>query len=943
MYKMITTGLLCIAAVALKAQDAPADSVAHTKSNTLGASSTVYTNDLVKYQSATILTGLQGRLKGLNVSPFRGMQLLRTDANTKSDIVGAIPNVGGGIYGDNSEFLISARGQSPIAIVDGVERDLYSIDPEAIESVTIQKDALSNMFLGMRSSRGALIITTKNPDAKGGFHLSLTGKFGISSALKSGPNPLSAYQYAYLLNEALLNDGKSPLYTYDDFEAYRNGTSPYLHPDVNWKDAIMNNSTTSQAYNLNVTGGGRVAQYFVSLGYYSENGLFKTSDANSYNTNFKYNRYLITSKVNINVTDEFKVSMSLMGRIEEGNQPGGISGTGYSDLLSNVWQTPNNAYPVLNPNGTYGGNASYTQNLYAQTTGSGYISSNTRDVVGTINLKYDFDKLVRGLSVGATGNISSQVRNAIVRTKQAQVFQYSITQQGNEAYDKYGDVSSQTNSYRSVSTYQYMYGKMYVDWERQFGMHGVKASLWGDTRTILNNYDLPMIPSNIGQKVEYNYDNKYFAQAAVTESYYNRYDNGRRWGTFWAVGLGWDISKEKFMEASKIDQLKLRATYGHTGNGIDNAGYFSYLKRYNEDGGFWYSNGTSMSNGGSVSEISPLANTLLTWEKGRKVNVGLDLTLLKNRLTLSADYYNDYYYDILQSRGKSIQLLGIAYPAENIGKTRYYGLETQLSWQDHIGKVNYYVSANWSMEQNKRLFMDEQYVPYDYLKMTGQPTGTIYGLVATGFLTAKDIADGYPVMNGFNNIQAGDVKYKDMNGDGEINEFDRTVIGGDKPTCYFGIDLGFEWKGLEVTALIQGAYNRDLYNSDRTLLEGFQVIGQSYGQAYTNLLNRWTPETAETATYPRLTAGGNMYNYGNNWNSSLFVQNGNYIRLKNATVSYKLPENFCRNYLGGLRVKIFVQGQNLLTWSRTRLQDPEVTFTSYPLQRTITTGINLNF
>ena len=943
MYKIITTGLLCIAAVALKAQDAPIDSVDHTKSNTLGASSTVYTNDLIKYQSATILTGLQGRLKGLNVSPFRGMQLLRTDANTKSDIVGAIPNVGGGIYGDNSEFLISARGQSPVAIVDGVERDLYSIDPEAIESVTIQKDALSNMFLGMRSSRGALIITTKNPDAKGGFHLSLTGKFGISSALKSGPNPLSAYQYAYLLNEALLNDGKSPLYTYDDFEAYRNGTSPYLHPDVNWKDAIMNNSTTSQAYNLNVTGGGRVAQYFVSLGYYSENGLFKTSDANSYNTNFKYNRYLITSKVNINVTDEFKVSMSLMGRIEEGNQPGGISGTGYSDLLSNVWQTPNNAYPVLNPNGTYGGNASYTQNLYAQTTGSGYISSNTRDVVGTINLKYDFDKLVRGLSVGATGNISSQVRNAIVRTKQAQVFQYSITQQGNEAYDKYGDVSSQTNSYRSVSTYQYMYGKMYVDWERQFGMHGVKASLWGDTRTILNNYDLPMIPSNIGQKVEYNYDNKYFAQAAVTESYYNRYDNGRRWGTFWAVGLGWDISKEKFMEASKIDQLKLRATYGHTGNGIDNAGYFSYLKRYNEDGGFWYSNGTSMSNGGSVSEISPLANTLLTWEKGRKVNVGLDLTLLKNRLTLSADYYNDYYYDILQSRGKSIELLGIAYPAENIGKTRYYGLETQLSWQDHIGKVNYYVSANWSMEQNKRLFMDEQYVPYDYLKMTGQPTGAIYGLVATGFLTAKDIADGYPVMNGFNNIQAGDVKYKDMNGDGEINEFDRTMIGGDKPTCYFGIDLGFEWKGLEVTALIQGAYNRDLYNSDRTLLEGFQVIGQSYGQAYTNLLNRWTPETAETATYPRLTAGGNMYNYGNNWNSSLFVQNGNYIRLKNATVSYKLPENFCRNYLGGLRVKIFVQGQNLLTWSRTRLQDPEVTFTSYPLQRTITTGINLNF
>ena len=943
MYKIITTGLLCIAAVALKAQDAPIDSVDHTKSNTLGASSTVYTNDLIKYQSATILTGLQGRLKGLNVSPFRGMQLLRTDANTKSDIVGAIPNVGGGIYGDNSEFLISARGQSPVAIVDGVERDLYSIDPEAIESVTIQKDALSNMFLGMRSSRGALIITTKNPDAKGGFHLSLTGKFGISSALKSGPNPLSAYQYAYLLNEALLNDGKSPLYTYDDFEAYRNGTSPYLHPDVNWKDAIMNNSTTSQAYNLNVTGGGRVAQYFVSLGYYSENGLFKTSDANSYNTNFKYNRYLITSKVNINVTDEFKVSMSLMGRIEEGNQPGGISGTGYSDLLSNVWQTPNNAYPVLNPNGTYGGNASYTQNLYAQTTGSGYISSNTRDVVGTINLKYDFDKLVRGLSVGATGNISSQVRNAIVRTKQAQVFQYSITQQGNEAYDKYGDVSSQTNSYRSVSTYQYMYGKMYVDWERQFGMHGVKASLWGDTRTILNNYDLPMIPSNIGQKVEYNYDNKYFAQAAVTESYYNRYDNGRRWGTFWAVGLGWDISKEKFMEASKIDQLKLRATYGHTGNGIDNAGYFSYLKRYNEDGGFWYSNGTSMSNGGSVSEISPLANTLLTWEKGRKVNVGLDLTLLKNRLTLSADYYNDYYYDILQSRGKSIELLGIAYPAENIGKTRYYGLETQLSWQDHIGKVNYYVSANWSCEQSKLLYMDEQEVPEEYLRQTGRPAGAIYGLVADGFFTTREEIERSPVIEGFENIQPGDIKYKDLNDDKVINEFDRTVIGGDKPYSYFGIDLGFEWRGLEFSMFWQGAYNRDLYLQDWTLLEGFQTNGRYYGQAYENMLGRWTPETAQTATFPRLTAGGNGYNRGNGWNSSFWLRSGNFIRLKNISLGYSLPDSFCNNYLGGLRLKIFVNGQNLLTKSACDLVDPEVGFTSYPIQRCISTGINVRF
>ena len=604
-----------------------------------------------------------------------------------------------------------------------------------------------------------------------------------------------------------------------------------------------------------------------------------------------------------------------------------------------------------------GGTSSDMTNPFADLLAAGYVKEKARMFMFDVSLAADLGSLLKGLTFKTSYSVDYTSYYSEAFSETYAVYEPTWSQVNGKdmiiALKKHNEDKKDPNEYVGKSTYdQTMTFSAQFDYARTFAKyHNVAATFIGWGYQTQNSADENHESSdyhrtsnvNLGLRASYNYNHKYYADFSGAVIHSAKLPEGKRNAFSPSVTLGWRISKEKFMEASKIDQLKLRATYGHTGNGIDNAGYFSYLKRYNEDGGFWYSNGTSMSNGGSVSEISPLANTLLTWEKGRKVNVGLDLTLLKNRLTLSADYYNDYYYDILQSRGKSIQLLGIAYPAENIGKTRYSGLETQLSWQDHIGKVNYYVSANWSMEQNKRLFMDEQYVPYDYLKMTGQPTGTIYGLVATGFLTAKDIADGYPVMNGFNNIQAGDVKYKDMNGDGEINEFDRTVIGGDKPTCYFGIDLGFEWKGLEVTALIQGAYNRDLYNSDRTLLEGFQVIGQSYGQAYTNLLNRWTPETAETATYPRLTAGGNMYNYGNNWNSSLFVQNGNYIRLKNATVSYKLPENFCRNYLGGLRVKIFVQGQNLLTWSRTRLQDPEVTFTSYPLQRTITTGINLNF
>lgn len=198
-------------------------------------------------------------------------------------------------------------------------------------------------------------------------------------------------------------------------------------------------------------------------------------------------------------------------------------------------------------------------------------------------------------------------------------------------------------------------------------------------------------------------------------------------------------------------------------------------------------------------------------------------------------------------------------------------------------------------------------------------------------------------MKDLKNIQPGDVKYKDLNGDKVINEFDRTVIGGDKPYSYFGIDLGFEWKGLEFSMLWQGAYNRDYYLGDVTLTEGFQQNGQFYGQAYENMLGRWTPETAETATFPRLTAGGNNYNRGNGWNSSFWLRSGNYIRLKNISLGYNLPDSFCRNYLGGLRVKLFVNGQNLFTKSACDFVDPEVSFTSYPLQRCISTGINIRF
>lgn len=910
------------------------------KNHFLGSASTIYTDKLSSMMGTTILPALEGRLSGLNITQYRGARVHQTSANSTSDIVGNVPVFGEGFYSDNTEFNVGSRGIAPVVVIDGIQRELYSIDPEAIESVSIQKDALSSMFLGMRSSRGALVITTKEP-IKQGFQLSFTGRFGVQSALKT-PNPLSAHQYAYLLNEALQNDGKEPFYTYDDFNKFRTQSNPYTHPNVNWFDEILNKTSTTQSYNLNVTGGNKFAQYFVSVGYMGENGLFSNpTESDAHDTNLSYSRYMISSKVNINITDDFTAKVTLLGRVEDGNQPGAK----YSNLLNAIYTTPNNAYPIKNPNGTWGGNVTFDNNLMSQAINSGYIMDTARDMVGGINLKYDFNKLVKGLSARLVGNVSIQNRSYTERSKRAPVHSYGFDKEGKEIYTQYGSSNSQINRFYSVTSYQQMYGQFAVDYNRRFGVHGVKATLMGDTRHTLANYDLPQLPSNIIADVAYDYAEKYFVQAALSESYYNRYAPGKRWGTFYAFGLGWDISKEDFMEnADWLNQLKLRGVFGKTGNGIDNSGYYMYRQTFSHIGTAGYPLGTEMSAMGNVTmENTPLANPFLTWEKAYKLNVGVDLAMFNNRLKFTADYYNDKYFDLLQNRGKSIELIGQYYPMENIGKVRRFGGDLSITYQDRVNDFSYYVSANWSCEQSKLLYMDEQEVPEEYLRQTGRPAGAIYGLVADGFFTTREEIEKSPVIEGFENIQPGDIKYKDLNNDKVINEFDRTVIGGDKPYSYFGIDLGFKWRGLDFSMFWQGAYNRDLYLQDWTLLEGFQANGRYYGQAYENILGRWTPETAESATFPRLTAGGNEYNRGNGWNSSFWLRSGNFIRLKDISLGYNLPDSFCNNYLGGLRLKIFVNGQNLFTKSACDLVDPEVGFTSYPLQRCISTGINIRF
>jgi TonB-linked SusC/RagA family outer membrane protein len=903
----------------------------------VGSVATVYSNQLSTTPATLYAHALPGRLAGLYTQQFSGFRNPGTGNNFDvDDFIGNIPRPGASEPNDNSEIGLSLRGQTPVTIIDGIQRDVFSIDPENIESISVLKDAMSTILLGQRSSRGVLLITTKRARA-GKPRVSLTAQTGIQQTLNM-PEPLPAWQYAYLLNEALQNDGKAPLYKEEDFIAYRDHTKPYTHPDVNWYDEVLRDNAPLSRYNLNISGGNNVARYAVSLNYTDQQGIFETSPSASYNTNARLKRYLINADMSVDVTRNLNVGMQLFGRLQEGTQPG--AGTG--NILNALLATPNLAYPIRNINGSLGGTSNLSNNLLSQTINSGYIQDNSKDVMANITLRYDLNDWIKGFSVKANGNLSIQSANAIDRSKRELVYRMAVTQ-GDTVYGMAGQAVAQRNNFISVFNAQYFFGQVSLNYDRQFGKHSVNAAVLGDRRQTIYNYDLPGMSTNVSGKMAYNYGGKYFAEAAVNRSGYNRYMPGKQWGTFFAGGIGWDIAQESFIEGSAnwLNQLKLRATYGHTGNGIDNSGYYIWRQDFSENngiGGGIYAQGTTRSPASGFRE-NGLANVNISWENARKLDVGLDVSLFNDQLQFTGDYYHDRYEDLLQIRGKSIALSGANYPAENIGINLYQGAELTLTYQGRVNGFNYFITANGNLEQSKVIFMDEQRRDYEWNKRTGQPVNMPFGYIADGFFNDEEEATGSATIAGYKPIP-GDIRYKDLNGDGTIDQFDQAPIGTYKPRIYYGATLGFSWKGIEASALLQGVANRTNYVANFATEGGFQFNNFTYGQAYEQITGRWTPETAATATYPRLTADAN-HNY-NKSASSFWMHDGSYFRLKNVSIAYNLPYSWMqRMHLGS--VKVFANALNLFTHAAYDFVDPEVGAGAYPIQRVINTGINVKF
>ena len=924
--------------------------------SSIGAVSTIYTPQLTTTPSDNITLALQGRLAGLNTSQYSGFPSPNTVQTLGGNIgYGYNPNIPLTVGTerpptDNGEITMSVRGQTPTVVIDGIQRELYSIDPDDIESISLLKDGLSTLLLGQNSSNPVLLITTRR--AKPGVpRMSFTAETGLQTPV-SLPTPLPAYQYAYLYNEARENSGQLPLYSAADIQAYKDGSKPYSHPNVNWFNTVLNKYAPMTRYNFMVGGGSAIATYHVSVGYLDQQGLFK-STSSQYNSNDDFQRYLINTNVEIKPTKNLNISVQLLGRLENSTQPG----VGTQNLLNELYNTPNNASAVLNPNGSPGGSSNYQYNLYDQTVNSGYINTYEKDVVADLALRYNFNQWVPGLYFSAKGNFSILSSNDVNRGQSNYTYSYN-TAPGDTSYTTLGASSVQTNTFNLTQNAQYVYGRAMLGYNQQFGKNSIDAALFTDVKSITLDLQLPFKTTNYALNGRYSYANKYFAQGILNYSGYDQFEPGHQFGFFYGGGLGWRLSQEDFIKdnVSWIDELKLRATYAKTGN--DNVAYFAYRQSYANSGNYFFGAGTY---NGPVTALAEntLADPNATWEKANKFDVGLDMAFLKNHFDVTLDYYNDRYYDLMESLSRISRdnvLIGNNLNAQNIGINRYTGVELTATYRDHIGKVNYFVTGNLSLLSTKVVYMDEIVQTNPFNARTGQPVGELFGYEANGLYQTQQQASSGPAILGYA-AQAGDIRYKDIGGpkgkpDGVINQYDQVPIGQRNPLVYYGATFGFQYRGFDLSILLQGLGHSKIYLQPSAIQTPFYnaIAANTYiGQGYSPALGRWTPETAATASSPELSVNYNPYNQSP---STYWVRSGNYLALRNVDLGYTLPAVWASTLKVG-SIRVYANCLNLFTLSNINLSTLEQNYTTtansfgtqinYPIEKVFNIGLNVKF
>lgn len=946
------------------------------KETMIGSVATITTKDLTQSPTANINNALAGRLPGLIVNQYAGGE----------------PGV------DQSELFIRGKAtygnQSAIVIVDGIERDMSYLAPDEIETFTILKDASATAAYGIRGANGVIVITTKRGKAAEKATVNLKASIGINQPI-GFPEYLGSADYATLYNEARLNDAKmtgadiSSLNLFsqqaiDNFRRAKGDNSDGLGYDWDYYDFAFKPGLQEDV-SLSIRGGTDKVRYYVLANYFSQGGNYKYSNAGEYDSQTKFTRYNFRSNIDININRYLSTRLDLGARITDRNAPGTTAGRlmticatqpPYLPILVEENAHPQNEeYIQQNPRGMLYGDNIYRYNLLGELSRTGYLNEKNTYLNGSFAMNLDMEFLTKGLKAEVMFSYDASEGRWINRKldtykdgyREYPKYATFMPIEGSDAYMAGGHY---TGAYKTGNKYDIDQtigngfshnasdGRTYIqarlDYNRLFSnRHEVTAMLLANRGNRTVNNELAYHSQGITGRFAYYYNQKYLMEFNFGYNGSENFTPGKRYGFFPAGSIGWVVSEEEFMKkASWIDFLKVRASYGLVGS--DNvSSRFPYLAFYGSGSGYDFSNNFG-TNVGGTSEGN-LANANLTWEKARKLNVGIDFTTLNQRLALTIDAFYEYRFDIITDMNSDgimgyPDIVGKDAALQNLGEVSNRGVDIELSWNDKIGKdFRYYIRPNLTFSRNRLEYKAEVARKNSWRKETGKRLYENFVYVFDHFVADQEEADrlnkiGYQP---WGQLIPGDVVYKDLDRNGVIDDEDRTAMGNPRsPELMFGIPFGFQYKNFDFSVLLQGATKSSILLNGAAVFDFPQFEQDKIGRVKKMHLDRWTPETAATAKYPALHYG--THDNNKNGNSSLFLYDASYLRLKNVEIGYNVSPKLLRKF-HVQQARIYVQGLNLLTFDKLGDVDIDPETKSgdgaswYPIQKVFNFGIDITF
>jgi len=906
------------------------------KQSLVGSQSTIKPQEL-KVPVANLSTAIAGRLAGV-VATQRG----------------GGPGGGGADLFVRGVATFSSSPQNPLLVVDGVpDRSIDNIDPEDVESFTVLKDATATAVYGTRGANGVIIINTRKGKS---------GRATITAEANQGvtgftylPKFVDAPTNMRLYNEGLEMRGRNPLYTDEVIAKHASGEDPDLYPNVDWYDVLFKDYGTNNRVNVNINGGADIAKYFVSLGYYGETGQFKTEDVEAFNSKLKLDRFNFTSNTNINLTKTTTVDFGLNGYISTLNRPA----YGINELFSMAASTAPHMIPVQYSNGQWPQIKGLLASPYMALTQSGVNNRYDNSIRSNLKVVQNLDFLTQGLKVSGLFAFDVNSQNTLNRGRTLQT--YFATGRDSEG-NLITEISSTGSNDLSYSLTRFgdrrFYSEASLNYGRTFKKHEVgglilfNQSDFSDASSRVDNYTkaIPYRQRNLVGRGTYGYDGRYFAEANFSYSGSDNFAPTNRFGFFPSVGLGWLVSNEGFFQnaLSSISHLKVRYSYGVSGNaGVnDPNNRFLYLSRFaKESGGYAFGEpGSSKTYTGYLEEQ---IGANVRWESSYRHNLGLEMNMFQNELQLIVELFREDRTGILM-RDLSIAY-GSGYTASNlpflnIGETSNKGIDVTLEYNKKFSDRGF-VMARGTFNYNKNNVVRDNLPAwrYPWLEREGHRISQRFGYIAEGLFKSDEEIASSARQTG--DVRVGDIRYRDLNGDGLINADDQQAIGfGSTPAIIYGLTLATGYKGFDMSLFFQGAGMVDL-----NMGSGFGITpfpnGATYGNVYETMLDRWDPNNPDKKTlYPRLSTNSDQTT--NYYTSTWWLKKADYLRLKQVEIGYNFSQKDFLKRLSVSKMRIFANGMNLFTISNWDLWDPEIgdgRGVTYPNTRVFNLGLRVNF